>query len=230
MKPNVPDMKLNPRPNPRAAELHYLRAKLRAGSICIWTLGWALSMAASRADQTEPEAVFELTDGSTRAESVAFSPDLKYIAAKASPGSVQIWDVGHGRRLAGWRLENIASNGAAASSFPSQGGQIAFLAGSNRALVVSGSNLAVHDLFTGAVWRSLDPLPPGLGEISEIVLSANGTRAAGRPMANQGQDGLTVPSFVFWRLNDGHQLLNLPTTMVPSPWDSMMASTWTTSC
>lgn len=129
---------------------------------------------------------------------VAFSADLKWLAAGQADGNVAVWNLANGGQTASW-----PGNGS-----------IAFVSRTNELLVVEGTNLTVRELLTGQVLRRLES---PTNTVNSLTISASGNVAATTVGARR--------QLVFWNLDDGKIIQGLPTHHYPWEWEFAMRST-----
>src|SRR5262245_32105603 len=157
------------------------------------------------ASAAQPLAAFELPGNAYRVRTVAFSQDLKWLAAWRVPDQVEVWDLAKGTKAAAW----TAGPAAKWALLPSGHGRSLALLRDDGILVATATNVAVHDLLSGKTEQTLEDSRPDLGQIS---VSPDGACVAG--VNPEGE-------FSFWSLPDGRRLTHLPTKRAPwEPKDS----------
>jgi WD40 repeat protein len=157
--------------------------------------------AANSASAAHELAAFELPGNTYRIGAVAFSQDLKWLAAWRVPDQVEVWDLAKGSKAASW----TAGPAAKWALLPSGHGRPLALLEDGKILVATATNVAVRDLLSGKTEQTLEDSGPDLGQ---ITVSPDGGCVAG---VNPNGE------FEFWSLPDGGRLTHLPTKR--APWE-----------
>jgi WD40 repeat protein len=160
-----------------------------------------LVTAVNFASAAQPLVAFELPGNAYCVRAVAFSQDLKWLAAWRVPDQVEVWDLPKGAKATAW----TAGPAAKWALLPTgHGRSFAFLQ-HGRVLVATATNVAIHDLLSGKVEPALEDSAPDIGQ---ITVSPDGSCAVG---VNPDSE------FAFWSLPDGRRLTHLPTKR--APWE-----------